>query len=125
MIFDTDVLIWVQRGNARAANAVNAAPVRMISLMTGLELLQNAKDKRQMLATQKFLSDFGFQTIPLTANIGHRALACIESFGLSHGLNAGDALIAATALETGIPLLSANHKHFSPIKNLQLVRFRP
>lgn len=34
---------------------------------------------------------------------------------LSHGLQLGDALIAATALEHNLPPLTANTKHFTPI----------
>ena len=32
----------------------------------------------------------------------------MESLALSHGLQMGDALIAATALEHGLPVLTAN-----------------
>jgi hypothetical protein len=37
----------------------------------------------------------------------------------------GDAIIAATSVENALPLMSANAKHFRPIKELDLVVFRP
>jgi predicted nucleic acid-binding protein len=42
---------------------------------------------------------------------------------LSHGLQLGDALIAATALEHNLPVLTANIKHFSPISGLSVEAF--
>ena len=69
------------------------------------------------------MSSFGFIVLPLTENIGHRALVCIEEYGLSHGLRAGDAIIAATAAENNLTLVSSNAKHFKPIKELQLKVF--
>ena len=49
----------------------------------------------------------------------------VEEYGLSAGLRAGDAIIAATAVENALPLMSANAKHFRPINELDLVVFRP
>lgn len=57
--------------------------------------------------------------------IGHRALIYIEEYALSHGLRAGDALIAATATENNMTLCSSNSKHFKPIKDLKIKVFRP
>ena len=47
MLFDTDMLIWVQRGNVKAAAAIDAEPDRHLSLQSYMELLQCARDKRQ------------------------------------------------------------------------------
>ena len=49
----------------------------------------------------------------------------IELHALADGLQVGDALIAATALELGLPLLTANIKHFNPIESLRIERFDP
>lgn len=54
-----------------------------------------------------------------------KGVAYIEEYVLSAGLRAGDAIIAATAVEDTLPLMSANAKHFRPIKELDLVVFRP
>lgn len=125
MIFDTDIFIWIQRGNAKAARLIEQTEERLLSVQTYMELLQCAADKRQIQHTKKFLQDFGFRTLPLSQNIGHRAAVYIEEHSLSHGIRAGDAIIAATAAEGNEVLCSSNAKHFKPIKNFRFKAFRP
>lgn len=124
-MFDTDIFIWVQRGNQKAAGWIDRSRERYFSLYSYLELLQTAKDRRQHDYIRDFLSTFGFIALPLTENIGHRALIYIEAYSLSHGLRAGDAVIAATAAENNMVLVSSNAKHFKPIKGLKLKVFKP
>jgi predicted nucleic acid-binding protein len=125
VIFDTDVFIWIQRGNRRAAQAVESDEERFLSIQTYLELLQCAQNKLQQECTKGFLRDFGFQTLPLTENIGHRAAIYIEAYALSGGLRAGDAIIAATAAENNLVLCTSNGKHFKYIKELNTRILRP
>ena len=125
MIFDTDMFIWVQRGNQKAARLIDRTKEKSLSVYSNLELLQSTANKQQHLVVHDFMSSFGFIVLPLTENIGHRALVYIEEYGLSHGLRAGDAIIAATAAENNLTLVSSNAKHFKPIKELQLKVFRP
>lgn len=125
MIFDTDIFIWIQRGNPKAARLVEREQERFISVQTYLELLQGAENRQQHEYTRQFLKDFGFRTIPFSGNIGHRATVYIEEYSLSHGLRAGDALIAATAAEGNLVLCSSNAKHFKPIRDLKLKVFNP
>jgi len=61
----------------------------------------------------------------LTENIGHRALVYVEEYALSASMRAGDAIIAATAIENNMMLVSSNVKHFKVIKELQLKAFKP
>ena len=42
---------------------------------------------------------------------------------MSHGLQMGDALIAATALDHGLLVLTANVKHFSAVEGLEIEAF--
>jgi len=49
----------------------------------------------------------------------------IEEYALPNGLRAGDAIIAATATENNLTLLTSNAKHFKAIKDLRLKIFRP
>ena len=125
MIFDTDIFIWIQRGNVKAAELLDSEYERLLSVQTYMELLQGAKDKSQHKYILDFLRDFNFKTLPLSENIGHRAAIYIEEYSLSHGLRAGDAIIAATATENSLMLCSSNTKHFKPIKELRLKVFKP
>ena len=125
MLFDTDIFIWLQKGNPKAAKLVESTRIRQLSLQTYLELMQMPLNKQQHLQTRSFLTTFGFQILPLTENIGHRAAVYIEEYALSHGMRAGDALIAATAVENGITLCSGKAKHFKAIQDLDFKKFIP
>ena len=125
MLFDTDILIWVQRGNNKAARLIDRTPDRKISIQTFMELLQGAQAKGQQLQTKKFLADFNFEVLPFTEKIGHRASIYVEEYSLASGLRAGDAIVAATAVENNLELATGNKKHFKAIKDLSLRAFKP
>ena len=125
MIFDTDIFIWIQKGNNKAAGMIDKQRKRYLSVFSYMELLQCAENKNQHKYVKDFIHEFNFKVLPLTENIGHRALIYVEEYALSSGLRAGDALIAATAIENNMPLTSSNSKHFKPIRELNLTVFRP
>jgi len=125
MIFDTDILIWVQRGNSKAANLIEKDENKYLSIQSYMELLQGAKNKTHHKYVKDFISDFNFSILPFTENIGHRALIYVEGYALSSNMRAGDAIIAATAVENNMVLVSSNVKHFKVIKELQLKSFKP
>jgi predicted nucleic acid-binding protein len=125
MIFDTDVLIWVFRGNPRSAALVEETEERFLSVVSYMELLQGAQDKAEVRAIEAFLADAGFQMTPLSENIGHRASIYMEEFGLKAGMKLGDALLAATAVENHLTLCTANRRHYRPISELELMIFQP
>jgi hypothetical protein len=124
MLLDTDVLIWVFRGKAKAARLVDSIADRHISIITYMELIQGARNRQELKEIKGFLSDYGFELLPLTENIGHRASIYVEEYGLSMAMTAADALIAATATEHGLTLCTGNRKHYKPIRDLDLKLFR-
>lgn len=125
IIFDTDIFIWVQRGNEKAADLIDKNPDRYLSIYSYMELLQNANDKSQHKYIKNFISEYDFIVLPFTKNIGHRALIYIEEYTLSSHLRAGDAIIAATAVENNMTMVSSNAKHFKHIKELRFQIFKP
>jgi len=125
MLFDTDVLIEVFRGNAKAAQMIYQHAHRALSVVGFMELLQGAVDKRETRLIKDFLKDCAFTVLPLSENIGHRASIYMEEFGLSSGLRVADALIAATAAENHLPLCTGDLRHFRAIRDLEISAFRP
>jgi predicted nucleic acid-binding protein len=125
MIFDTDIFIWAQRGNEKAARILEKAGDRFLSIQTYMELMQCAKNKIQHKYVKDYLSSFGFIVLPFTENISHRASIYIEEYTLSSGLRLCDAIIAATAVENNLTLMSSNLKHFRAIKELNFKGFKP
>jgi len=124
VIFDTDILIHAGKGHKGADSAINAHEDRYISIQSVMELFQDALNTAHLNNMKGFLADLRFSILPITENIGHRALIYIEEYGLSHGLRSGDALIAATAVENNLPLMTGNARHFKSVKDLKLVPFK-
>jgi predicted nucleic acid-binding protein len=125
MIYDTDIFIWVQRGNGKASRLIEKDQDRYLSVQSYMELLQGARNKAHHRYVKSFIKDFQFSVLPFTENIGHRALIYVEEYALSSNMRSGDAVIAATAVEHDMQLVSSNVKHFKVLNELQLKAFKP
>ena len=125
MIFDTDVLIWAARADSFAAQIIDSTTDRALSIISFMELVQGARSKLESRLIRQSLLRLQFRILPLSESIGTTAATLVEQHALAHGIQVADALIAATVLETGESLCTANVKHFRPIRHLSLVAFRP
>ncbi|MFA6037326.1 MAG: type II toxin-antitoxin system VapC family toxin [Legionellales bacterium] len=125
MIFDTDIFIWIERGHKKAAELLENANERKISIQTFMELLQGARNKTEQKNIREFVKQFNIHVLPFTENIGHRAAIYIEEYALSARMRSGDAIIAATAMENDLELVTGNKKHYSVIANLKTHFFKP
>ncbi|SRR5260221_519709 len=123
MIFDSDVLIWFLRGEPDAVALIEAYPDRAVSVVTLIEAVQGSRSKAHMRTILDLFSASGFRILRLSESIGHLAARLIEENTLAHGLQ--DALIAATAIEAGEVLATANLRDFRPIRRLALKPFHP
>lgn len=125
MIFDTDIFIWIERGHQKAAQLLENANEKKISIQTFMELLQGARNKTEQKNIREFIKQFNVGVLPFTENIGHRATIYIEEYALSTGMRSGDAIIAATAMENDLELVTGNKKHYCAITNLKTHFFEP
>ena len=124
MIIDTDVLIWHLRGNINAKKIITANIPFKISVINYLELVQGMQDKRELMALQKQLKKWATEIIQISESISTYAMFLVENYFLSHSLESGDAIIAATALEKNEILLTSNYKHYSFVPNIQIQKFK-
>jgi predicted nucleic acid-binding protein len=125
LIIDTDVLIWYLRGNENAQKVISANVPFKISVINYMELLQGLRDKKEYRILQKYIKNWSIEIIQINESISSRAMVYVEDYCLSHSMELGDAIIAATALEYREALLTANEKHYGFIPNIQISRFKP
>ncbi len=125
MLVDTDVLIWNLRGDPAAAEALDGAPGFYLSAVTYMELLQGLRDTRELRLLRQALRFWDARVLHLNEEISARAMFLVEEYALSHNMQMADALIAAGALYTGLPLFTAKDRHYRHIDGLDLRIFRP
>jgi predicted nucleic acid-binding protein len=125
VLIDTDVLIWLFRGQPSARKALEKADRIQLSTITYMELVQGMRNKEEFRLLRQTIHEHQWDILPLSENISHRATVFIENYALSHGMQLADALIAASAVETGAALMTANTKHYKVIPELDLKTYRP
>ena len=125
MIIDTDVVIWYMKGNEKAYQAIHNSNPFFISVVTYMELVQGMRDKRELNALRKALFEWGSKILYITEEISVKAMFFVEQHFLSHSFELADALIGATAVAYGLPILTGNDKHYKVLKDVELKRFRP
>lgn len=125
-LVDTDILIDAAHKDEMAVTVLQnleSTSGLAVSIVTQMELLVGCRNKTEQRELAKFLRRF--QVIHLSASISQRSLELLQQYRLSHGLLIPDGLIAATAIETAIPLISKNQKDYRFIDGLQLLPYPP
>ncbi len=127
MIFDTDVLIWYFRGNQKARELISGVSFRerQVSSLCIMELVQGCRNRQELRAVKEFIRDNIGSVIHPDERISEKATALLEGHASTDGLRTVDALVAATALQEDVTLVSANHKHFKRITGLDVRKFEP
>jgi predicted nucleic acid-binding protein len=114
VLVDSDILIEVTRAKdpeilrrwsrlAESEDAVLCSPVSVA------ELWQGARPREHEILTNLFQA---MSCVSIDAQIGHRAGEFLRDYRKSHGLELGDALIAASVVASGAVLWTQNRKHY-------------
>lgn len=123
VLIDSDVLVWLTRGHAQAAARLSQISPWKISAVTYIELAQGCRSKAELARLKRGLALRQTEVLQVTPTTSARAMALIDEFALSHGMRLADALIAATAIEHQLSLLTGNAKHFEHVEQLKVERF--
>ena len=125
MIIDTDVIIWYLRGAEAAKKVIEENIPFSISVVTYMELMQGMKDKEETRIFQKQIQKWNIDIIQINKEISSRAMFYVQEYALSHSMMLADALIAATVVQTGETLLTANARHYKFIPMIECKTFNP
>jgi predicted nucleic acid-binding protein len=124
MLIDTDVLIWYMKGNENAYKAIENSKSFFISVVTYMELVQGMRNKTELNNLRKALLIWNSKILYISEDISVKAMFIIEQHYLSHSIQLADALIGATAISHGLPMLTGNDKHYNILKDLEIKKFR-
>ena len=111
---DSDILIWHLRGDQKASRFL-----KRMHKSREHELWIGAIQRAEIVffmrpgeedATELFLSQF--QTASIDQKVVDAAGGLYRKWNPSHGIDINDALLAATAIETGGQIFSLNTKHY-------------
>ena len=124
MLVDTDVLIWYLKGNENAYQVIENSSNFFISVVTYMELVQGMRNKKELNNLRKALHIWNAKILYISEEISVKAMFYVEQHFLSHSMQLADALIGATAIGYGNPVLTGNDKHYKVLKDIEIKRFR-
>ena len=119
-LLDSNVVIWHLRGRESVVRRVVDLSGRGrlgLSVITRAEVIQGMREPERE-GTYAFLD--ACETLPVDRATADRAGEIVRSYRAQGAtIDLPDALIGATALESGIPLYTCNARHF-PMSDLDL-----
>jgi len=124
-LIDTDVLIWYMRGNEKAYDAIENLDSFSISVVTYMELVQGMNTKKELNSLRQALHGWDTKLLYISEEISAKAMFFVEQHFLSHSMQLADALIGASALTYGLPILTGNDKHYKVLRDLEVRKFIP
>ena len=117
VLIDTDILVDLLRGNARARTLLEENEDRqVIASITVAELYAGSRNKKEAGAIAALIGLF--EVIALDDAIAESAGLIRRRYGASHGTGLADAIIAATALAADAQLATRNRKHYPMFKTI-------
>lgn len=123
IIFDTDVLIWILRGNLEVIEKakqiiedtngyVYITPVQIAEIYAGAR-------KKEIPQIERLLNSF--KLIKINSEIGKIAGEFLNKYRKSHNVELADSLIAACCTAYNFKLWTFNKKHYPMIENKNLI----
>ena len=125
MLIDTNILIYADRGVEKAKELITTRTNLCISVITYMEYVPFCRNKRELSNFENMLKKYRFRIIEIDQEISMTAKNFVRQFALSHRVEMADALIAATAMNKNLTIVTGNAKHFRPIAGLDIEAFRP
>ena len=118
-LLDTNILSKIFYGKTDVKNFVDNLTVGVETIVY-IECIQDSISNTDKRRIKRSLQNIKFY--PLTNDIAQKAIELIDTYSNSHGLLLADAIIAATALEYDLTLITYNWKDFQFIKGLKLLK---
>jgi predicted nucleic acid-binding protein len=113
------------KGNEKAYKVVEDSTNFFISVVTYMELVQGMRNKNELNNLRRALHGWNTKILYISEEISVKAMFFVEQHYLSHSIQLADALIGATAISHGLPILTGNDKHYKTLKDIQIKKFRP
>ncbi len=111
LLIDTDVLIEYLRGRDRAVEYLEGLHADLyVSVVSIAELFAGVRGEEEEASLKQFL--LTFTVLPVTQKVAQLGGLYRREYRASHGTGIADALIAATAEDSGAGLVSFNRRHF-------------
>ncbi len=122
LLCDTCVIIDFMNGRSQVLNElINNKTTLFINSIIEMELLQGARDKKELRIIENKLDSF--RLLNMQQDIFDLATQNIRTYRLSHNLALPDAIIGATATFYQIPLFTYNGKDFKFLPDVQLTEY--
>ena len=119
ILLDSDVIISWLRGYDPYAEIIPSlvaeGEVLAWTPVSVAEIYAGARRREEPQLENLFLV---LEPLTLSAEIGQKAGNYLNAYSKSHGVELGDALMAATSYYFGIPLWTLNRKHY-PMRDIQ------
>ncbi len=125
ILLDSDVIIEWLRGHSpftqQMVQLIEAHGDLCWTPVSIAEILAGSRKSEDEAIADLFLL---LEALPLTTDVGRKAGEYLKSYAKSHGVELGDALIAASASSSGRQLWTLNKKHY-PMKEIRFFSCPP
>ena len=118
VFIDSCIVIDSIKGIEDIKNQISQIQTPCINFIVEMELVQGARDKRELKKIVKELNSFN--RLDFHNDIAMLSAQLIKEYALSHNLQIADSIIAATCLVYNISLFTHNKRDFKFIPSLEL-----